>query len=305
MSRKRAFAVKLLLTATSAAGGSLLLGLGGVLVCSTYPTHKPTSPVNTCAAENGHDFQDPPVDDFSDVHWWGSPDVVPDGGVPDGAAGKYVASAPDPTIETIPGGPLCGKYTKAGVFRASHNNDWGCLFGNWQFNDTETSLARDASAWEGLSFWARAPGNTTKGFTILLNDDNTSGNARGHFCRDYGVDGGAAGLPSSTTTINDPSTGTPIVGSSTTRASYPDECGNDYSVVVLVTSDWQFYTIPFSAFQQSATPNRVPNSVFSAGNVPGTGLLTTNLRRLGLRFSKEAEMELWLTGFNFYSKKAN
>jgi hypothetical protein len=314
MSRKRPFAVRLLLTLAGAAGGIVLLGLGGVLVCSTYPTHKPKSPIDVCAAESGYEFPDKPaVDDFTEARWWGSADYTPDGGVPD--AGKLMPYAsPTPAVETIPNGPLCGKYAKAGVFVASHNNDWGCIFGNWE---VESRTKTDASAWEGISFWARAPNRTgcdpastsgcgtSKGFTILLNDSNTISAVADHNCRDYGVDGGSvAGLPSSVATINDPSTGTPIVGSSSVRASNPDECGNEYSAVVQLTSDWQLYTIPFSQFQQQATPNRVPNSVFQAGDVPGNGLLRDSLRRIGFRFPKEAEMELWMTDLTFYRTRA-
>jgi hypothetical protein len=37
--------------------------------------------------------------------------------------------------------------------------------------------------------------------------------------------------------------------------------------------------------------------------VPGTGLLIDSLRYLGLRFTKEADMELWIDNLGFYAQK--
>jgi hypothetical protein len=326
MNRKGTLAVRLPLAVAAAAAVAVLLGLSGLLVCSTYPTYEEV-PIE-CTVDDGHTFD--PIDDFSsDVYWFPSADYSPDAGPPaddaaptatstatststdksvaSGGDNKYVASA-SVTITSIPDGPMCG-ISRAGVFRASHNNDWGGMFGMWKFSDTaiDPPERRDGSQFEGISFWARAPGNTTKGFTLLLDDDNTAGNAVGHNCRDYSVDGGATGQPSSTTVVNDPGTGTPITGSSNTRAPYPDECGNGFFVVVSLTSDWRFYTIPWSRFQQSFTPNRVPNAVL-AGDPgaldAGTTLLTSRLRRLGIRMPKEAEMELWLAKLAFYRRTA-
>jgi hypothetical protein len=48
----------------------------------------------------------------------------------------------------------------------------------------------------------------------------------------------------------------------------------------------------------------VPNSVFDAGNVPGTGLLTSGLRYFGIRMPVESEVNLWIARMAFYRKKA-
>jgi hypothetical protein len=73
---------------------------------------------------------------------------------------------------------------------------------------------------------------------------------------------------------------------------------------MVVTSEWRFYPIPFSAFQQADNPNRVPNTALTdVGTVPRTGLLTSALRTLILRAPKEAEMDLWLNNLAFYRKK--
>jgi hypothetical protein len=189
------------------------------------------------------------------------------------------------------------------VFRAFHNNDWGSVCG---FNNFGTL---NESAYDGLSFWARAPGDTSRGFTISLYDANTvamdpndPNEPGGGHCKSYYVDGGTEG--ETIVTMRDPVTGAIISGPATT-SRMPDECGNNrgngYDDVMLVTSDWAFYTIPWDEFTQWAYPNRVPNSVLTdTGNVPGTGLLTNELMGLGLRPPKEMLFELWITKLNFY-----
>jgi hypothetical protein len=311
MSRNYTWVVRLLVAAAATAAGATLLGMSGLLVCSSYPTYKdvPTD----CTVDDGYEFQT--IDDFSkDNFWFVAPDYVSDAAVPPpdaektiagGGGSKYVASQ-SVSLATIPDGPMCGNAT-AGVFRASHNNDWGGLFGMWSFSDTTTDNRQNASQYQGISFWARAPGNTSKGFTLLLDDDNTKVSAVGHKCRDYGIDGGVGSASSTTTSFTDPGTGTPITGSSNTRAAYTDECGNGYYVVLQVTSDWRFYTIPWSQFQQNFTPNRVPNAALAAtpGDLDaGTTILTAALRGIGIRLPREAEMELWLANLAFYRKQA-
>jgi hypothetical protein len=84
----------------------------------------------------------------------------------------------------------------------------------------------------------------------------------------------------------------------------PDQCGNSYTVVVLVTGDWQLYTIPFGHFQQGATPNRVPNAELTAtGSAPGTTLLTSQLMLLGVRLPKALATDLWIDDLAFYRHK--
>jgi len=310
MSLNRMFVVRLPRVLGVVATCTLLLGLGGVFMCSTYPTYRGL--LADCTAENVYEFYSHDTDPKKSArdltltnfnNWYASADYTPDGGAassgnPD-AAINYVASAQLTVADPIPDGAWCGA-TSAAVLRASHNNDWGCLFGPWDFG----SNPQDASDWEGIAFWARAPGQTGKGFTLSIGDNNTESGASNGGCHDYLIDGGTSAQTGGGQSGFDPSTGTPLSGSGTTRAPFPDECGNGYTVAMEVTSGWRFYTIPFSEFQQAANPNRVPNSVFNAGTVPGTGLLTSALRHLVIRFPKEAEGELWLAKLAFYRKKA-
>jgi hypothetical protein len=202
------------------------------------------------------------------------------------------------------------------VIRSSHCNDWGSLTGYSSFG----SPAKDESACSGLSFWARAPANSTKTFTILLDDLNTAKKDdpltdastqtaidiwTGSNCVDLSPDGGTtAQSGQSSGTQLDPS-GNIIPGSSG-AAPLPNQCGNSYSAIVVVTSEWRFYTIPWAEFVQDAKPNRVPNSALTeTGTVAGTALLTSSLRSLALRFPREAEMELWLADMGFYAPKGS
>ena len=285
----------------------VLLGLGGAFGCSAYPTLRDVA--IDCKVDTepytAYEFDPNTV----------VPDVVCDGdSTPDAfPTGHYTQN-----VEPIEGNGRC-ESTQSLVIRVSHHNDWGinCSFnsfadhivnpdGSWMYTP------RDESAWEGLSFWARAPDNTSKGFTLSLDDANTTvydaKQTPGGHCKNYNAaDGGLGGA-----TINaavDPATGQVISGSAV-ATRLPDECGNNktnsYTDVVTVTSEWAFYTIPWNQFTQAAYPNRVPNSILTeTGNVPGTGLLTNKLYYLSIRPPKEAPFELWMDKVTFYRKKGH
>ena len=193
-------------------------------------------------------------------------------------------------------GARCGSAT-AGVLRADHCNDWGALFGFNVGAPRDVSAAGPQGAFEGFSFWARAPGNTGKSFTLVLDDTNTVSSAGK--CKDYG-DAGVAGQ---TTGPGTDQNGNPISSGGSVSVSPPDACGNSYSAMVVVSTGWRFYTVPFTQFTQAANQNRVPNAVFAAGTVPGTGLVTSGLMSLVMRMPREERMELWIDALSFYRKK--
>jgi hypothetical protein len=292
MSLKRTLAAQLPRSLGAAAAGALLLGVVGGFGCSTYPTFKEFSA--DCQADQGYEFwylsslnstltDDPPSPSGK---WWGAGDYLPDGGTTRAVS----------TIETMTDGARCGSQT-ADVLRVSGYTDWGSLFG---YNYLLPTKPATDGYFEGLSFWARAPGATTKGFTVILGDPNTEVGLN-NYCKSYGS---SAGNNSDQGGGANMATGTTAAASNVTRAPYPDECGNEYQVSVQVTSDWVFYPIPFATFQQSSKPNRVPNAVLTeVGNVPGTGLLTDQILLLLIRMSREARMELWLDNVAYYRKK--
>jgi hypothetical protein len=270
---------------------ALLLVLGWSPACDTYPTFKYTSSAD-CSAEDDYEF-DPkstfPFETTEDGSALWSPEGDPFCNGNDGGPPRSISMG----VETIDDGPRCGSSKAALVFRAANCNDWGALFGFSNFGP------RDESAYEGMSFWARSPGNTGKNLTIVMDDANTA-SADGSNCRVY--DGGAPGQATASTMAPD---GTLISGT-TSEASQPDQCGNAYTMVVVLTGDWRFYTIPWSEFTQTAQPNRVPSAALTeTGGVPGTGLLTSKIWNLILRVPKESRSELWIDNFGFYRKKGS
>lgn len=279
--------------------GVFFAAICGALGCSAYPTLKPV-PID-CTADAPYDIQYIyTFDTTAGTNFFGSGDNPADG-----------SSTTMP--EALTDGDRCGS-TSALVLHTAHNNDWGSLFGIYNFGP------RDESAYEGLAFWARAPGNTSKAFTVSFDDTNTQNLAQPAICSldagtpppppvDSGTvvcknycmpDGGTGGVSYG----RDPMTGLPV-GGATTSAPPADACGNSYYVVAQVTAGWQFYTFPFVNFRQLPQPNRVPNAHFTdPGNLePANGLLTSALMGLTFRMPPEADMNLWLSHLGFYRKK--
>src|SRR5262245_46182089 len=256
--------------------GVLVAALGAAGGCTAYSTLK-VMPLD-CNVEGAYEFDPMPVP---------LANSYPAGSLTVGATATAAA-------ETIPEGALCGAMT-ALVIRAEHNNDWGALAGFYGFG------IRDEGAYEGLSFWARAPGPTNKSFTLSLDDANTYSTDAdaGTNCRNYGSDAGTnPGM-----TIYDPSTNMPIGGVST-AAPPPDACGNSYTTNMTVTMDWRFYTFPFTLFHQLAQPSRVPNAALpEKGPLAENGLLTSKLMNIVFRMPREAKTELWVTKLDFYRKR--
>jgi hypothetical protein len=272
---------------TSSGCGVLALVVCGALGCSAYPTLK-NVPVD-CSVTNAYDFL--VVDTFegeTTPNLFGSADTTP------GATMK-------PSVGTPPDGARCGS-TSVLELKASGNDDWGSLSGYNGFGP------RDASAYEGFSFWARVYGASNSGLTILFGDPNTynanpmSPSPPGSYCTNYPTpDGGAA-----SGTIVDPATGMVLSSGSTTAPPPPNACGDYYATTMHVTSDWHFYTIPFSAFQQSAMPNRVPNADLAVtGTAPGTKMITSALMTLTFRFPKGVDTDLWMDDLAFYRAKGS
>jgi hypothetical protein len=247
-------------------------------------------------------LRDEPINCSADSDYEFDPNTVPPRNCSaDSTSGHDHDANIDPALATIEGGGRC-RSQQAVVIRLSHYNDWGATCG---FYDGWSPSARNEAAYDGLSFWARAAEGTGTGFTLSLEDANTTSTTKGGNCKEYNAaDGGLGG--STINAATDPVTGQVISGSAI-ATRLPDECGNNkgnsYDYVMSVTHEWVFYTIPWGRFTQAAYPNRVPNSVLSAGTVPGTGLLTDKLFGVDIRPPKEARFELWIDQLTFYRKK--
>lgn len=268
-----------------------LLALAVTAGCAPYATRK-VVPVD-CTAQDGYVFDS--IQSYFSMYVFTSNDTTP-------------GSVMTATVNPIPDGALCGD-TSALEAVAQHNNDWGSLFGFYSFP------VKHEAAMEGLSFWARAPGNTGKAFTLLMDDSNT--HDPDVACG--GVDAGLVLPPPPDSGIACTTYCTPDAGASAAPPTYgPDgqplssgtltapmavnACGNDYWVVVEVTSDWRFYTIPFALFSQQKQPNMVgaANGVFSPGPTPGTTIVTSSINNMIFRFPKESAQDLWIDRMSFY-----
>ncbi len=265
-------------------GGVLLAALGSSLGCTAYGTFKDL-PVD-CSVTGAYQFLS--VDNFEGEM----------------QAGFFTSTDPTPgasvvlNLGTPPDGPRCGSMTALEIL-SSGNNDWGSLIGYNNFGP------RDASAYEGVSFWATSAGNTNGTITVLFDDPNThNGNddmkptPPTANCIPIPMPVTGMGSPS---IITDPATGAPLSSGTTTAPPPPYACGNSYVMSMIVRGGWHLYTIPFREFRQTAMPNRVPNaSLTTVGSTPGTALITSRLMTFTLRFPKGIPTDLWIDDIAFY-----
>lgn len=275
------------------------LAFGGALGCTAYPTYKPVP--TGCAAMDASNsvaagFEFKSIDTFEGETSL-SPPFYPSGDATPGAAVTLTLGAP-------PDGAPCGSATALEVQSAGFN-DWGSLIGYNNFGP------RDASAYEGVSFWSHPATNSNKALTLQLDDPNTYNSnttvADGGLilptpptadCTKYPTpDGGTSGTGIST----DPATGMVLSSGTATAPLPPNGCGNDYQAVILLESGWQLVTIPFGTFKQLMTPNQVPNAELNTtGNAPGTSLITSRLLLFTVRFPKAIGTDLWIDNLAFY-----
>ena len=276
------------------------LGLSGALGCTAYPTYKPvptgcTAMDASTSIAAAYEFKT--IDNFEGETmspFYTSGDATP------GAAVTL-------SLGTPPDGAPCGSAT--GLEIQSYGfTDWGSLIGFSNFGP------RDASAYEGISFWSHPATNSNKALTLQLDDPNTYNSnttmSDGGLilptpptadCTKYPTsDVGASGTGLST----DPATGMVLSSGTATAPLPPNGCGNDYQAVILLESGWQLVTIPFGTFQQLATPNRVPNAaLMTTGDAPGTRLITSSLLLFTVRFPKAFGTDIWIDNLAFYRHK--
>lgn len=279
-----------------------LAGLAGGAGCTAYSTKK-NLPVD-CTVQNAYSVDDIRAE-FSMA--WSSHDSTTDAGWTSGDAGpppNNILTA----VTTIPDGALCGDATALHVASQNYYNDWGAVFGFYGFG-TKVETNR-----QGVSFWARAPGNTNKSLTIIFDDPNTynphaactypgeiippgDGGAK---CTTYCTpDGGVSPTGPITDGLGN------ILSSGTSTAPLPaNGCGNSFTTPLVLTTDWQFYTIPFSKFQQQNTLDKVPNSALPATQMAtGSFIDTSWIWNMTFRVPKDSPFDLWFDRLGFYSPK--
>jgi hypothetical protein len=283
----------------------------GAAGCSSTP--RPALTVD-CSVQNQYVFSlDDPKNPLGEKYtsqtpsWFGYGDSTP-GAVPADAA--PVSDAADaappssipPVSMPIENGGICGAQY-ALFLQSSGHNDYGSGFGDYAFAGFNAGGACgadggpvtaahyvDASAYEGLSFWARNPGETTKGVILELTDIHsaqvtcpTAGQ-----CVPYSNDAG------SNMYVTMGGNGTLPQGSSVASPQPPaDACGNNFTYPLLTTGEWQLYTIPFSSFHQGFQPDRARG-----------GLDTAHLALMTIVVPKEAVIDLWVANLGFYRTRS-
>jgi hypothetical protein len=229
-----------------------------------------------------------------------------------GAAGWYLyadntpGGIPNPTVtsnvEIVLLDPP-GRCGDTGVIelKASGHNFYGSGFGDYMHNGAATRA--DGTGFEGISFWARSPGNTDKTFMMYVDDGRTI--VLPPTPSDAGLDGGdVAGpgdiAPGTRCRLPPPQTlGQPACyfggsqpPSTPTRVPEPDECGNQFHTYVTTTDDWQLFLLPWDQLQQWPCPNRLEG-----------GLDHADLAKIEIKFIQGSTYDLWLDNIAFYRRR--
>lgn len=200
-------------------------------------------------------------------------------------------------LRPIEGG-RCAASQQALVLTMSGRNDWGGAMGNYEVVDEPL----DAEAFEGFSFWARAPFD--KSLTVVL-EDNTSA-ARltedppdsGTFinngeCDVTNLDAAVIiGPDGAVTTPEGRRDGGANLAAYDSGVAGPNDCGNSFTRPLVLSARWEFYTLPFSSFAQVQQPNLSPEGINSSA-----------IHGILFRIPKASKMELWLDDIGFYRRR--
>ena len=284
--------------------GALLLAAG----CATK-LRAATSTVD-CAQGDAYEFRS--ISEFTggQAGWFQYADRTP-GGVPD-------LTSPDASsnIEIVPLDPP-GRCGDTGVIelKASGHNFYGAGFGDYQHNPAGSSRANGAG-YDGISFWARSPGNTDKTFMLSIDDGQTmvlqppapdGGGLPGAKPDDGNQDldgdgfigpgdivkGTSCRLPPTQTLVRVACYGSATLPpASATRVPEPNECGNQFHTYVTTTDDWRLYLLPWDQLVQWPCPNRLPGGIDHA-----------DIAALTIKFIQGSTYDLWLDNIEFYRRR--
>jgi hypothetical protein len=257
-----------------------------------------------CAQADGYEFRN--ISDFTggQAGWYLYADATP-GGVPDPAVTSNV-----PIVLLDPPG-RCGD-TGIIKLQASGHNFYGAGFGDYAHNDV-TSRA-DGTGYDGISFWARSPGNTDKSFILYVDDGRTivfppaapdAGLLPVATSADQDLDGdgfvGPGDIARGTRCRLPPPQALGRVACYTsgaappataTRVPEPDECGNQFHTFITTTDDWQFFVLPWDQLQQWPCPNRLQGGIDPA-----------DIAKIEIKFIQGSTYDLWLDNIAFYRRR--
>jgi hypothetical protein len=243
-----------------------------------------------CSVKDAYDFSN--IFNFANgtSNWYQFADSTP-GGVPDVAdAGSNVLVA---NVEA-PGD--CGDPGDLGALelKAYGHNFYGTGFGDYQHNNSSSHAI--GTGYDGISFWARSPGDTDKTFMLYVDDGRTI------VLTPDATDGGPTlgpgdTVPGSYCQLPPPqSLGTPacyyggaLPPAMATRVPQASECGNQFHTYVTTTADWQLYLIPWTELVQWPCPNRLDG-----------GIDIGDIRQIEIKFLQGTNYDLWLDNIEFY-----
>lgn len=286
------------LFAVVAAASVVTLLLAGQGCGATW--HSP-APLD-CSGEGSYDI----IERYSvggTVTWYSYQDTTPGGIITDGGAGD----ASFPWTRAIEDGGRCGSMA-ALVLAAEGFHDYGAGFGDYDPGSLQTSCFLpdggpancpiDASAYQGIAFWARSPGGHTKAVTLEIADTHSDNAGNNTACTyDPTLEGGTNGGPVVQITQIGAGGGTTLIGG--LPPFPPGTCGDLFNYVLLTTDEWQLYKVPFASFYQNPTYG----GSTAQARAPG-GFDPSTFYRIIIVVPKEANLELWIDELGFYPKRA-
>jgi len=240
--------------------------------------------------------------------WYLYADNTP-GGVPDPTVASNVA-----VVQLEPPG-RCGD-TGIIKLQASGHAFYGAGFGDYQHNPPGDSRAKGVG-FEGISFWARSPGNTDKTFMLYVDDGRTivlppppptDGGLRPEATdQDQDLDGdgrvGPGDIARGTRcrlpppqALGEPACyrGGAQAPATPTRVPEPDECGNQFHTYVTTTEDWQLFLLPWDQLIQWPCPNRLLGGIDHA-----------DIAKIEIKFIQGSTYDLWLDNIEFYRRRVD
>ncbi len=237
--------------------------------------------------------------------WYQYADATP-GGVPD---------LTDPTVSTNIDVVLLdppGRCGDTGIIRlkASGHNFYGTGFGDYAHNNNPAN----GTGYEGISFWARSPGNTDKTFLLSVDDAQTillrpsapdAGGLPAPMTGDQDLDGdGFIGpgdivsgtscrLPPPDTLVRVACYGSAsLPPAAATRVPEPNECGNQFHAYVTTRDEWHLFLVPWDELAQWPCPNRLPG-----------GIDRSHIAGFTVKFIQGSTYDLWLDNIRFYRRR--
>jgi hypothetical protein len=261
-----------------------------------------------CSVLDLYDFQELSAFTSGQSGWYAYADNTP-GGIPDLKTGKTPDGEDDPAIDgsnvaiqpLTP--PRCGDASGVEL-RASGHNFYGAGFGDYQHNDPSQRIP--GTGYDGLSFWARSPGNTDKTFMLTVDDGHTvnlqppTNTAPMGDDQDLDGDGvmGPGDIVAGTTChlpppqdVSRPSCyyGGTLPPATPARVPEANECGNQFHTYITTTENWQLYLVPWSQLVQWPCPNRLDGGIDPA-----------DIAKVEIKFVQGSNYDVWLDNISFY-----